>query len=215
MSAIDYSAMKLGRLPARYDARTLRMSSYMPPKLPPPLGNIDHTMGLRNWGMMRNNEIGDCTAAAAAHAVQVWTINTSAIETVSDDQVVDFYRLFGYDPTRPETDQGAVELDVLNRWRRDGFCGHKIIAYVAADHSDQTQVRTGCQLFGGLYLGIVLPKSAQFQQTWDVAKDDLGIWGGHAVWMVGYDSHGVTVVTWGKDNALLGALLHDLQAVTT
>jgi hypothetical protein len=47
-------------------------------------------------------------------------------------------------------------------------------------------------LFGGAYIGVELPITAQNQDVWDVPakpgpKDEPGSWGGHAVYLVGYD----------------------------
>ena len=62
-------------------------------------------------------------------------------------------------------------------------------------------VRTATWLFGGLYIGIQLPLTAQTQETWDwtrslAGRARPGSWGGHAVNVVGYDARGLTVVTW-------------------
>ena len=38
----------------------------------------------------------------------------------------------------------------------------------------------------------------QGKKTWDFVRGaELGSWGGHAVWAVGYDDGGLWVVTWG------------------
>ena len=48
-------------------------------------------------------------------------------------------------------------------------------------------------LFGGAYIGVEFPITAQNQDVWDVPakpgpKDEPGSWGGHAVYLVGYDT---------------------------
>jgi len=53
-------------------------------------------------------------------------------------------------------------------------------------------IATAIWLFGGAYIGVELPIRAQGQDVWDVpAKpgpdDEPGSWGGHAVYLVGYD----------------------------
>lgn len=64
-------------------------------------------------------------------------------------------------------------------------------------------VEQAAAIFGGVYIGIALPLSAQRQtgpgKTWDVLLQDgaPGSWGGHAVNVVQYDPEGLTVVTWG------------------
>ena len=80
-----------------------------------------------SWPLCRNGDqlsahgqtipgLGDCTAVAAASAIRVLTANRGGEIELTDDQVVGIYEANGYDPARPATDQGAVELDVLNRW---------------------------------------------------------------------------------------------------
>jgi len=67
---------------------------------------------------------------------------------------------------------------------------------------DPKLVRAGAYLFGGLYLGLALPVTAQTQDTWDwtgtLSGDAApGSWGGHAVDVVAYDDAALTIVTWG------------------
>ena len=67
---------------------------------------------------------------------------------------------------------------------------------------DHKLVRTAAYLFGGLYIGIALPLTAQTQEVWDWTKSLTGhaapgSWGGHAVDVVDYGPNDLTVVTWG------------------
>jgi len=104
-------------------------------------------------------------------------------------------------------DNGAQEIDVLNYWRQTGIAGHKIQAYVALEPSNTTHIMDGTWIFGGCYIGLALPKTAQAQtqnhQPWSATAAGTtgdgapGSWGGHAVPVVAYDSRSVTVVTWG------------------
>jgi hypothetical protein len=108
-------------------------------------------------------------------------------------------------PAPPATDNGAVELDVLNYWRQQGIAGHKIDAYAAFDADDLQTVRQAVALFGGAYIGLALPLSARQQAVWDVPslwsrlrnQDAPGSWGGHAVPVLAYDPDGLTCITWG------------------
>ena len=55
-------------------------------------------------------------------------------------------------------------------------------------------------LFGGLYIGLSLPLSAQTQDVWDVdtsPNGKRGSWGGHCVFVPDYDATGLTCITWG------------------
>ncbi len=161
------------------------------------------------WGMMDNDQLGDCTCAAAGHLIMEWTSNAqSKMVTPPDQQIVDAYSaITGYNPTTGANDNGAVELDVLNYWRQQGIAGHKILAFIALEPSNHTHIMDAVWIFGGCYIGVALPKSAQAQtsnkQPWSVSPQGTGgdgapgSWGGHAVPVVAYDSRGLTVVTWG------------------
>ncbi|MDR3675798.1 MAG: hypothetical protein P4N24_09935, partial [Acidobacteriota bacterium] len=213
--AIDHSNMKLGKLPRRHDPRTLKMARYLAPALPAPPARVDYTRGLADWGMMLNDQLGDCTIAAVGHAIQAWTLNAGSRVDVADSTVQLYYEKWdGYNPADPSSDQGGVELDVLNNWRQQGFAGHGLDAYVSIDLEDRNSkletrnsavlprvsnddfrisaVATAIWLFGGAYIGVELPLAAQNQDVWDVPAnpgpdDEPGSWGGHAIYLVGYD----------------------------
>jgi len=207
---IDPLKLKLGKHPARHDARTLLFATYATTALPAPPPSLDLTTKMKvPWGMMDNAQLGDCTCAAAGHLMMEWTSNAkSKIFTPSDKQIVAAYSaITGYNPKTGANDNGAVEIDVLNYWRQSGIAGHKITAFVALEPSNTTHIMDGTWIFGGCYIGLNLPKSAQAQtsnkQIWSVPPSGLtgdgapGSWGGHAVPVVAYDARSVTVVTWG------------------
>jgi hypothetical protein len=199
--------MKLGKLAARRDPRTLRLAKYMPAALPAIPAAMDLSPLVPSWGMMRNDELGDCTCAAAGHLLMQWTAAAGKPFSPSDADIVAAYSaITGYTPDDPSTDRGAVEIDVLNFWKARGIAGHRIGGYAAVNHLDHAHVRAAAYLFGGVYIGVALPVCAQNQNVWDVpgrvakffeGDDAPGSWGGHAVEVVAYDAEGVTVVTWG------------------
>lgn len=204
----DHSAMKLGRKPTRHDPRTLQLRAYAPDPLPPQPLIVDYGEGVSAWGMMLNDQLGDCTCAAVCHAIQDWTMNDAinhpGMVTPADADVLGLYeRWCGYNPADPSTDQGGVELDILNRWRQEGAAGHKIVAFAEVDKSNYEHMKYAVSTFGGAYIGLSLPVSAQNQDVWDVVAPDGGPWGGHAVYVVGYDDSDPTeptlsLVTWGQ-----------------
>ena len=193
--------MKLGKHAARHDPRTLKLLRYVRAQLPPPKPAVNWSKRVSRWGVMKNNTLGDCTCAAAGHLIRLWTAST---KTVRDEDIIEAYRaLSGYQPGKPATDRGAVELDVLKYWRKTGIGGHRILAFVAVEPGEIDQIKTSIELFGGCYIGLELPLSAQKQRVWSVppsgakGKAKPGSWGGHAVPVVAYDARGLTVVTWG------------------
>ena len=206
---VDPKKLKLGKGAARHDPRALLMASYVAPSLPSPPPSMDLTTKVNAWGMMENDQIGDCTCAAAGHLLMEWTANAGKkMFTPSDKQIVAAYSaITGYNPTTGANDNGAVEVDVLNYWRQTGIAAHKIGAYVSLEPSNHNHIMDAVYIFQGCYIGMQLPISAQAQvqnhQPWSVppggptGDGKPGSGGGHAVPVVAYDSRGVTVVTWG------------------
>jgi len=203
--AVDHSAQKLGKKPAQHDPRTLQMANYLGlPQVPPAR---DWTVkAAANWGMMLNDQLGDCTCAAMGHLTQAWSANAGANEITLPDQAIlkAYEAVGGYKPGDPSTDRGAVELDVLKYWRKTGVGGHKITAFVALEPKNHAHVQAAVDLFGGSYIGVSLPVSAQKQKVWSVPPGGAtgsgapGSWGGHAVVIEAYDAQGLTCITWGQ-----------------
>lgn len=205
----SFAHLPLGRLPSRHDPRQLMLAKYLrAAALPTPPPAYDLTTAVPSWPMYGNDRLGDCTLAALAHLIQGWTANASLEVTPNDSVVEEGYWLTGTPPSTTgqaggPTDDGRVETDVLSWWRNTGLAGDKITAYVALDPSDLDQVRLAVWLFGGVYLGVALPITAQTQQVWDVVDPALtgdsepGSWGGHAVPELAYGDDGLTIVTWG------------------
>lgn len=203
-SMADDSQMRLGRRAIRRDARTLRLAAYFTPQLPAPPPRADWTRGLAQWGMMLNDQLGDCTIAGCAHAVQVWSANTGAIKSVPDATVERYYeRWDGYNPADPQnTDNGGIELDVLKKWKKEGLAGNQLLGFADPHSANLVEIRQSIALFGGVYIGLSLPLTARKQEVWDVAAGggadvEKGSWGGHCVFVAGYDEQGFTCITWG------------------
>jgi hypothetical protein len=199
----SFEPLKLGRRAVKTDTRTLRMSRYLTPELPPPPAACDWTRSISDWGMMLNDRLGDCTIAGCAHAVQVWSANTGGEATISDGAVLDAYvRWNGYNPADPATDRGGMELDVLTDWRQQGLDGHALLGFADPKPSDLTEIQQSIALFGGVYIGLNLPLTARNQKVWDVVRHggqntQPGSWGGHCVYVPKYDEHTFTCITWG------------------
>ena len=202
----------LGKLPPKHDARTLSLLNYLRPgKLPPVPESVDFWSAVTDWPMLANDQLGDCTVAAAGHMIEQWTRYAGTEFTPSDGDVVAAYSaVSGYDPATGENDNGAAMLDVLNYWRKQGLAQHRILGYTALTRTNATSVREAIYLFGSLYAGFNLPLSAQKQTVWDVSEGpdaEPGSWGGHAVPLVGYDADGLVTVTWGSLKRLTWAFL--------
>jgi hypothetical protein len=195
--------VKLGKLPARVDPRTLSLTRYVDrAALPPPPAALDLSEAVTEWPMFANDRVGDCTTAAAGHMIEAWTAAASGRAVEVSEQAV----LQAFDAVKvvdPLTgDEGAVVLDVLNFWRNAGIGGHRIGAFARITRADHDLVRTGAYLFGGLFIGLQMPLRAIGAEVWDWTgrldgPDAPGSWGGHAVDIVAYDETGLTAVSWG------------------
>jgi len=123
---------------------------------------------------------------------------------VPDPTIESYYENWdGYIPTDPSTDRGGIELDVLNHWKKNGFDGHALLAFADPNPAKLVEIRQSIALFGGVYIGLSLPITAQTQDVWDVvpnggAKSKPGSWGGHCVFVPKYDAKGFTCITWGQ-----------------
>ena len=210
--------MKLGKNAFLFDPRTLKMRDYVSSTYTPP-PYAQNTWGITNWGMMMNGPdpdmptgvpaagLGDCTIASCGHAIQVWSKGKI---TVPNTLILSEYEKFcGYVLGNASTDNGGVELTVLNDWRNSTFGGHVLRAYVDPQPQNFGHVMHSIAEFGGVYIGLQLPNSAVTQnqngQIWDVAENDGGIAGGHAVYCPAYhfkdptaaEATTITCITWG------------------
>jgi hypothetical protein len=219
----------LGKQPPRFDDRSLRLARYLRPELPapPPIVTWSEAMKLP-WGMMLNDSLSDCTCAGPGHAIQSWTANASGTAvTVPDRAILAAYRaVSGYDPATGANDNGAVELDVLKLWRSVGIGYHRIGAFGDLGDGDLVNAHQCLWLFGGLYIGLSLPASAQDQvgQIWTPTSGRdarAGTWGGHAVIVLDRDKAAGTwtCVTWGElqvmDDAFMDAYCDEIHAMVS
>lgn len=199
------SRLRLGRLPARHDDRTLRLGRYLTAQLPEPPASVNHVNAVRRWPVYANDKLGDCTCASVGHLAGLWTTLAGRPDWPSEPDVIAAYSAVGgYRVGEPNTDRGAVMLDVLRYWRKTGVGRHRIGAFVAVDPADQRQVRAAVHLFGAVYVGASLPDAAltptQAGHTWRLVSGAGGRPNrdnGHAFIVGGYGSRGLTGATWG------------------
>ncbi len=196
--------MRFGKHPPKVDYRTLRFQNYLTDAIAPPpssynvltrvyqnLGTTDPT---QLFPMDGNDTLGDCTIAALAHAVTTYRGLVSSKDIMAKQAVVKLYfHLTG------GQDTGLNELDVLNYWRQHAVSGDKILTYATINPKNHTHIEQAIQLFGGVYIGFQVQQNAvqdfNARKPWTpgpLTND------GHAVFAIGYDQNGVTVLTWGN-----------------
>lgn len=198
--------MRLGKHPAKVEPHTLRLGAILDEaRADTPPSTVPVPKGV-SWGMYQNDVIADCTCAAVAHMIENWDAREVAYarEAPTDALVLDLYsRVNG------GRDEGAFALDVLNEWCAHGLGADTITGFAKVDHTDLDRMRYATWVFGGLYIGLDLPLTAQAQghAPWAYIpaagrRAHKGSWGGHAVDVVGYDPAGVTIITWGREQRM-------------
>lgn len=208
--------VRLGKLPPRRDERTLRLAKYIDHSvLPTPPAETARAHARQTpFRMYGNDQLGDCTIAGIGNLTQFWASLGGVCTPFTDEQVVNAYEtVCGYKPGDPSTDNGAVELDVLRTWRKTGIGGHRIEAFAGVDLGNEDLIRAAAFLFDGLYIGVMLPKTAQHQAVWDydpaAGVDALpDSWGSHCVIVVDYNATGPVIATWGAVKQTTWSFLH-------
>jgi hypothetical protein len=197
-------AYRLGKQDPKHDPRTFQLATYLTDELPPAPSHRSWTAKVQDWGMLGNDQYGDCVFAGALHMVQDWTAYESTEFVPTDQQALDAYSaVTGFDPNDPSTDNGANMLDSLNYWRKTGIGEHQIMAFAACEPGNGEHVRDAINLFQAAYVGIGLPITAQRQKVWSVPpQGPVGdgakySWGGHCVPIIGYSRRRLVCVTWG------------------
>lgn len=221
--------VKLGRRPRKYNPRVPHLSSLMGRKLgvsavaiPPPPASVSYTKVFPEdhvYGMMKNDQLGNCTCVSIYHLRQIWTGNANPPVVIEPDAnvVLTYTEACGYCPGVPETDRGGVVQDVLTHWMKKGVpilptvgsfgnTFDKLLAFYEVDRRDLNDVKWTIAWCGAAYIGFEVPAylmttvNGKPPDVWDVAKpgDDTRIVGGHAVILPGYDDEGLEVISWGR-----------------
>ncbi len=194
---------KTGKLPKTPDFRNLDFAKYAA-GLAPPLDNwnVLDSIALRIgtpvdipacFPMDGNDTYGDCVAAAAAHAVTVYSgLDGKRVIPAGADVVSQYMALTG------GQDSGLSELDTMKTWKNSGLFGEKILGFAELlDPTDHTLVKQALSFFGGLFTGI---------QCWDGIVDQFksGTWtggnpdnDGHGIYAYAFGPEGVYFFTWG------------------
>jgi hypothetical protein len=138
--------------------------------------------------------------------IECWSDNSSVVgQIVVTSDIIAMYRVFNPAPE----DDGCDMLSVLKWWRShkidNATASTQITAFATLELGNQKQAEQACYLFGGIYLGLALPDFAvagNMDAPWTVASgSDIpppNPENGHCVCVVGYNSIGLTVVTWGE-----------------
>lgn len=205
--------LKRGKKPATSSLKDLHLRDFvaadeLPTSYPHP--NFGNGLRFANWGMLGNDEVGDCVPACRAHLVRMDTsigaVPTARFTTAS---VIGEYEVVGgYNPKDASTDQGTDPRAMCSYMRKTGLLDadgkrHKIGAYLALDPGNPIEALQATWIFGGFALGFECTQSAMDQfdghEVWDYVGD-TDIIGGHEVAGVGTFNwkERLTVVSWAR-----------------
>jgi hypothetical protein len=197
---------KLGKKSARHDPRTFVYAKYR-------TGNVTAPQQA-HWGeglqfaMLGNNEYGDCVEAGYAHQCEIWGDRSGSPFVPTEAEALGAYSaITGFNPNEPNTDNGTDILTALGYWENTGMAGHQITTYASLNPLSQDEISESIAFYGGAYIGLQLPTSAQAQvgQQWTVTTGPdarPGSWGGHCVPLCGYGPDQLFCVTWGALQSL-------------
>jgi hypothetical protein len=215
---MTFKPFRTGLKPPRPGAVKLRFSTYLNfAKLPTPPTNFGHWRRIppNGWGMLGNDQWGDCAEAAGCHQTMLWTnegghqaqFNTaSALQNYS--QLTGFNQNAGVSGNNP-TDQGTDLGQMADYWQNTGFLDangkrHKVVAVMDLNPGDLRELRIATWLFQSVTLGFNLPESAMTQtqngEPWSIVAGSA-IDGGHCVPCVGWNDNQGIGVTWGTVQA--------------
>jgi hypothetical protein len=207
------TALKLGKHPATEDPRDLLFSKYVKPReIPAPPEQFGHEMlfAPKAWGMLGNDNWGDCAWAGPAHETMLLTAEGGKPVQFTEAAVLSDYAAgTGFDPNagspgQNPTDRGSNVRNVLKYRVKTGIVDaagkrHQIGAYVKLKPKDLTEIYQAMYIFQAVGIGIEFPSSAMDQfhngRPWSVVPG-AKIEGGHYVPCVAKRAN-IDVVTWG------------------
>jgi hypothetical protein len=210
-----------GKLPAQPARLQLRLENYVTPELPEPPTAVDWQapVDATGWPMYLNDQIGCCTFAETGHHIQLVTkAATGTAVQVPDSAVLTGYEaVSGYRPGDDSSDVGCRMADVMGYWLKTGVGGHRILAYASISPANTKLVKQAIALFGGVSIGMNVPKSAEDQfnngEPWDYVRGSRSL-GGHCVLLGAYSPDGWKAITWGAEQEMTAAFYsHEVDEV--
>jgi len=147
------------------------------------------------YPMADNNRLGDCVVAGHVHLSQAVAQENGGTYVYPGDAATqtEYFKLTG------GADTGLVESTFLSTAQQAPILGSQVDVFCPFDHTNLDEVKSSIYVFGGIYLGVNLPQSAenQFPGEWTVVPGSP-IVGGHCIVAIGYDAEGIYIVTWGQ-----------------
>ena len=207
--------LRLGKGPARRDARNLQLKALLKKKVRLPAEyDFDSKHSAVPTPMFGNDEWGCCVIAGRAHqTLRFELVEQKRILRVTEREVVDEYL-----KQSGGQDIGLITLDSLRVWRKQGWTAAKkryfIRAFSEVDRRNTEEVKTAIFMNLGVGIGLRLPLSADDElragKPWMQISgrgSTPNSWGGHYVYICGYTKLGPTCVTWGRKQLMSWSFL--------
>lgn len=205
--------LKIGKAPAAHDERNIKMASLLLATALPYPDTFDTDKKLNTvipLQMFGNDQYGDCVIVGRANQTLRFEVfeQKKVLPITTESVLHEYWREQG--GTGPAYDRGLIMLNSLKAWRRNGWVLpdgriYNIFAFAQIDHHDEHEVKAATYYLNGIMVGLALPASADTQlelsQIWDVVPGpdaEPGSWGGHCVYVCGYNSTGPVCITWAK-----------------
>lgn len=162
---------------------------------------------VRNWGMLGNDQAGDCYWAGASHETMMLAADAGANIPMFTTRtaLADYHAVIG------PGDEGTDLQEGCDYRLKTGIADalgnrHKIDIYTALTPGDLREIELAVFLFGMAGIGVDLPDTAESQfnygEVWTVVPGAQSK-GGHYIPCIGRNSHGdYLVVTWGRLQAV-------------
>lgn len=203
MTTLPY---KTGRLKATRSVvfKDINVYATSPISKPPPTWEVpfQHEDVNSHYPIDGNDKYGDCTLAGIDHLNRGWSGLFKEPYTPPTELAIttEYFSLTG------GQDTGLNEEFVLKTWYEKGLFGTKIEGFAPVSTKSLLQQHQAISFYGGCYLGIQCPESAQraFQKEQETGEVVPWVYegeeteDGHCVVALGYGPHGgLHCATWG------------------
>jgi hypothetical protein len=202
---------KLGRRPGTIPIGLHDLTFYAAGPLPKAPASLA-VPSVAAWGMLGNNQYGDCGVAGLEHVFMAAAADTDVTGTfATDQQAISYYLTY-----TGGQDDGVVLSQYLAYVRQKGYYGQTLTAYAPVGVHDVPTLQTATWMYDATYTGIEVTEQMQTDfsngQPWTMQSLDSPTLGGHCVPIVGYDNQYLYVVTWGGVQAIEYSAWHYLSS---
>jgi hypothetical protein len=194
--------MKLGKKTAQFSDTAPKLGSLLFGDNISPV--YDLYKKINYWPMLMNDQVGNCTIAGCGHVIEFMkVVFENNLPTMTDlEALVQYEIIGGYKLGDASTDQGCVELNVLQYFEDHGIMAGSqkinLTKFISVDQNSIQEVKKSVFHLGNCYLGLTLPSNAMQTKLWTI-DSTATIEGGHCVNVVGYDDNQslLYIVSWG------------------